>query len=92
MNVPSDPGISEVPMHRAVPLQRPAAATLASFARALRQRGLLARADLLPSIGDGWSETPDLWIAGNAVYEAHLRRVAMEQVLAMLRRDSPDEV
>ena len=91
MNVPQDPGINEVAMHRAVSLQRPAP-TLASFARALRQRGLLARADLLPSIGDGWNETPDLWIAGNAVYEAHLRRVAMEQVLATLRRDSPDEV
>jgi len=92
MNLPLDPGINDVAMHRTVALQRPAAPTLASLARALRQRGLLARADLLPSIGEGWSETPDLWIAGNAVYEAHLRRVAMEQVLATLRRDSIDEV
>jgi hypothetical protein len=91
MNGPLDPGIGEVALHRTMTGQRAAAPNLASFARALRQRGLLARVDSLPSIADGWTDAPDLWIAGNAIYEAHLRRVGMEQVLATLRRDGGEE-
>jgi hypothetical protein len=48
----------------------------------------LTRVDSLPSLSEGWADAPDLWVAGNAIYEAHLRRVGMEQVLATLRRDS----
>jgi hypothetical protein len=91
MNGPLDPAIGEAPLYRTMPAQRVTAPNLATFARALRQRGLLARVDSLPSISEGWSDVPDLWIAGNAIYEAHLRRVGMEQVFATLRRDS-DEV
>ena len=91
MNGPLDVGIGEVTPHGTRPGQRVPAPNLASFARALRQRGLLARVDALPGIADGWNDTPDLWIAGNATYEAHLRRVGMEQVFATLRRDGADE-
>lgn len=91
MNGPLDPAVSEVTRHRTLPAQRVAAPNLASFARALRQRGLLTRVDSLPSFSEGWAESPDLWIASNAIYEAHLRRVGMEQVLATLRRDSEDD-
>ena len=58
--------------------------------RALRQRGLLARFDALPAISEGWNDAPDLWITANAIYEAHLRRVGMEQVMATLRRDEAE--
>jgi hypothetical protein len=91
MNGPLDPGMGDVALHRTMPGPRAAAPNLASFARALRQRGLLARLDSLPSIADGWTDAPDLWLAGNAIYEAHLRRVGMEQVLATLRRESGDD-
>ena len=91
MNGPLDPAMGEVALHRTIPAQRAAAPNLASFARALRQRGLLARLDSLPSIADGWTDAPDLWIAGNAIYEAHLRRVGMEQVLAILRRENGED-
>ena len=90
MNGPLDPRMGDMALHRAMPAQRAAAANLASFARALRQRGLLARVEPLPSISEGWSEVPELWVASNAIYEAHLRRVAMEQVLTILRRDVDD--
>jgi len=91
MNGPLDPGMGDVALHRTMPGPHAAAPNLASFARALRQRGLLARIDSLPSIADGWTDAPDLWLAGNAIYEAHLRRVGMEQVLATLRRESGDD-
>ncbi len=90
MNGPLDSGIGETPLYRTIPVQRVATPNMASFARALRQRGLLARVDSIPSIGDGWSDVPDLWIAGNAIYESHLRRVGMELVFATLRRDSDE--
>ncbi|HEV7431501.1 MAG TPA: hypothetical protein VGN77_00555 [Steroidobacteraceae bacterium] len=88
MNGPLDSGTSDGALHRAIPAQRASAPNLASFARALRQRGLLARVDSLPSISEGWTDVPELWIASNAIYEAHLRRVGMEQALATLRSDS----
>ena len=56
-------------------LQRPPAlglVNLPSFARALRQRGLIE------------SES---WIPVLSIYEAHLRRQAMEQAFAALRGD-----
>ena len=84
--------MNDVAMHRALPTPRTPRPDLASFARALRQRGLITRVDSSPSVSANWSDTPDLWIAGNAIYEAHLRRVAMEQVLATLRRDSSEEI
>jgi len=91
MNGPHDPAMGEVASHRTIPGQRAATPNLASFARALRQRGLLARLDSLPSIAEGWTDAPDLWIAGNAIYEAHLRRVGMEEVLAILRRETGED-
>ena len=91
MNGPLDSGTSELALHMARPGQRVGLPDLASFARALRQRGLLARAETLPSIPEGWPDTQELWIARISVYEAHMRRVAMEQVLATLRRDGRDD-
>jgi hypothetical protein len=91
MNGPLDAGMNEAALRRAIPSPRSVPPDLASFARALRQRGLLARVDPLPSISDGWSDAPDLWIATNAIYESHLRRVGMEQVLATLRREGGDD-
>ena len=85
MNGPLDSNTNGLTARGLWPAQRVASPNLASFAKALRQRGLLARADAMPAAGPGWSEEPDLWISGNSVYEAHLRRVAMEQVLAALR-------
>jgi hypothetical protein len=51
---------------------------LPSFARALRQRGLMAQ---LEADGEGF------WIPALSVFEAHLRRRAMEQAFAILRGD-----
>jgi hypothetical protein len=51
-------------------------ASLPSFARALRQRGLIA-----PPGADG----DESWIPALSVFEAHLRRRAMEQAFATLR-------
>ncbi len=90
MNGPLDSGTTSLTPRALWPAQRVPAPTLASFAKALRQRGLLTRTEAIAPMGDGWSEVPDLWIAGNSVYESHLRRVAMEQVLATLRRDSEE--
>jgi hypothetical protein len=91
MNGPLDQGIGETALHGTPLERRKAAPTLASFARALRQRGLLSRVDSLPAVTEGWTDTPELWIASNATYEAHLRRVGMEQVLASLRRENGRE-
>jgi predicted amidohydrolase YtcJ len=52
---------------------------LPSFARALRQRGLMAQID-----ADG----DESWTPALSVFEAHLRRQAMEQAFASLRGDS----
>jgi hypothetical protein len=53
-------------------------AGLPSFARALRQRGLMAPVEL-----DG----DEAGIPTQSVFEAHLRRRAMEQAFATLRGD-----
>jgi hypothetical protein len=53
-------------------------ASLPSFARALRQRGLIA-----PVAANG----DEAWIPALSVFEAHLRRRAMEQAFASLRGD-----
>lgn len=58
-----------------------------SFASALRQRGLLARAVQSAGIDNERSAIAESWIAVAAVYEAHRNREAMEQVLAVLRGD-----
>jgi hypothetical protein len=91
MNGFLDSAPADLNLHSTLPGNRVAAPDLASFARALRQRGLLVRTETLPSISEGWADAPDLWIVGNAVYEAHMRRVAMEQVLETLRRDGRSE-
>ena len=91
MNGPLETGMNEAAVHGTVSHSRVPVPNLASFARALRQRGLLARFDALPAISEGWNDTPDLWITANAIYEAHLRRVGMEQVMATLRRDEPED-
>jgi hypothetical protein len=87
MNGPIDPTTVTVPPRLARAPRSAGAPNRASFARALRQRGLLALTELLPAVTDGWADTPRLWLAGMSVYEAHLRRVAMEQVFATLRGD-----
>ncbi len=91
MNGPLETAINETALHGTVSHHRLPAPDLASFARALRQRGLLARFDALPAISEGWNDAPDLWISANAIYEAHLRRVGMEQVMATLRRDELED-
>ena len=91
MNGPTEPAATGLTARALWPAQRVAAPSLASFAMALRQRGLLVRTEPTPAVGAGWSEVPDLWIAGNSIYEAHLRRVAMEEVLASLRRDGGEQ-
>jgi hypothetical protein len=87
MNGPLDSTVTGLTARGLWPAQRIASPNLASFAKALRQRGLLARAEAGAVSSHAWSEEPDLWIAGNSIYEAHLRRVAMEQVWATLRVD-----
>ena len=52
---------------------------LPSFARALRQRGLMAQFD---------ADSDEPWISTQSVFEAHLRRRAMEQAFASLRGDN----
>ena len=91
MNGPLDSGAGEMALHNPMLRTRAAVPDLASFARALRQRGLLARSETLPSVTGGWTDVPDLWLVGNAVYESHMRRVAMEQVFATLRRDAGED-
>jgi len=64
-----------------------------SFASALRQRGLLARAIQPAGINTERPASADSWIteasiAVTSIYEAHQRRLAMEQALAVLRGDA----
>ena len=91
MNGPLDSGAGELALRNPMLSARAPLPDLVSFARALRQRGLLARAETLASVTDGWADAPELWIAANSVYEAHMRRAAMEQVFAMLRREGRDD-
>ena len=91
MNGPLDSGAGELTLRTPMLGARAAVPDLVSFARALRQRGLLARTETVPPLSDGWADAPELWIATNSVYEAHMRRAAMEQVFATLRRDGRDD-
>lgn len=59
-------------------------AMLPSFARALRQRGLIEPT----ASGADELAMASRWIGVSAIFEAHLRRVAMEQAFAALRGDA----
>ena len=59
-----------------------------SFANALRQRGLLAKAAMPGSIAGAWAGASGTWLAVSSIYEAHLHRVLMEQALETLRGDA----
>jgi hypothetical protein len=59
-------------------------ATLPSFARALRQRGLIEP----PTPGANEAAIAGKWIGVSAIVDAHLRRQAMEQAFAALRGDA----
>ena len=59
-----------------------------SFANALRQRGLLAKAAMPDSMAGAWAGASGTWLAVSSIYEAHLRRVLMEQALETLRGDA----
>jgi len=59
-----------------------------SFARALRQRGLIGQ---IKTAGDWRANEPagaGKWIAVMSAFEAHLRRQAMEQAFAEMRGDA----
>ncbi len=59
-------------------------AALPSFARALRQRGLIQ-----PTVpGGDDAANANGWISVTAIFEAHLCRQAMEQAFAALRGDA----
>jgi len=61
-----------------------------SFARALGQRGLLSSFDAGSYVPAAGSAAGAFWLGMASIYESHLRRVAMEQVFAVLRdRNSP---
>ena len=66
----------------------PGLASPPSFARALRQRGLLARLDLNAAVALATAELPDQWQAVVSLFEAHLRRQAMEQAFSAMRDDA----
>ena len=91
------PSPTDIPMHNSTaqdtphlyvrPTRQPPAlglAMLPSFARALRQRGLI---ESTASGGDE-SAIASKWIGVSAIFEAHLRREAMEQAFAVLRGDA----
>ena len=63
-----------------------------SFARALRQRGLIAQIPMSGTwAGEGHHAVPEdepQWLAVLSVFELHLRRQAMEQAFADLRGDA----
>ena len=84
---------AEIPTHVRAKHQRPIGGARApsrpSFANALRQRGLLAKAMLPGSIAGAWSGASNTWLAVSSIYEAHLRRVLMEQAQETLRGDAP---
>ena len=89
MNNPVDTGFENSAARQVPPVGGPRLLKLPSFARALRQRGLMARATMPANILSGWVGTTESWIGVNAVYDSHLRRVAMEHAQAVLRGDTP---
>ena len=62
----------------------PGLAMLPSFARALRQRGLIEPS--APGVDE--AAIAGKWIGVSAIIEAHLRRQAMEQAFAVRRGDA----
>ncbi len=60
---------------------------LPSFARALRQRGLISHAQVANDLPVAQAEPAESWIRVQSVYEAHLQRRAMEQAFAAMRGD-----
>ena len=89
MNNPVDTGFENFATRQVPSVGGPRLLNLPSFARALRQRGLMARATVPANIMSGWVGTTESWIGVNAIYDTHLRRVAMEQAQAILRGDTP---
>ncbi len=80
--------ITPAPMFRALqPLPAMGMASPPSFARALRQRGLIAPAQVANDLPVAAPEAADSWIPALSLYEAHLQRQAMEQAFAALRGD-----
>ena len=78
------------------PTRRSAPPTLArsgptSFAHALGQRGLLAPTSLGTYAPSTAAAGAGLWLGMVSIYEAHLRRVAMEQAFAALRGEGTPE-
>jgi hypothetical protein len=81
--------------HKSGPVSQPARrlpslglARPPSFAWALRQRGLLVRPEVNAAVSLAAAEPPDQWQAVVSLFEAHLRRQAMEQAFSALRDDA----
>jgi len=77
LDLQNTPGVTPR-FSRCAPAMALGLAGLPSFARALRQRGLM------PTVEADGDES---WIPVLSVFEAHLRRRAMEQAFASLRGD-----
>ena len=88
MSTPREPESTERTAHRSAPAGDVRVPSRPSFANALRQRGLLAKAMLPGSMAGAWSGAPGTWLAVSSIYEAHLRRVVMEQAMETLRGDA----
>jgi len=88
MNSPVDAGFPVRRARRVLPVAGLPFPSRPSFASALRQRGLLARAIQSAGVDNDRSTIAESWIAVAAVCEAHRNREAMEQVLAVLRGDA----
>jgi hypothetical protein len=88
MSSPVDAGFQVRRSRRVLPVAGLPFANRPSFATALRQRGLLARAIQSVGIDNAHTTIADSWIAATAVFEAHRNREAMEQVLTVLRGDA----
>ena len=84
-----DSTIANLPARTVAPLAAPRPMNhLPSFARALRLRGLLARAEHPAGTRSGWPGNTESWLGVASAYETHLHRAAMEQAMAALRGDS----
>jgi hypothetical protein len=88
MSSPVDAGFPVRRSRRVLPVAGLPFANRPSFASALRQRGLMARAIQSAGIDHARSTIADSWIAVAAICEAHRNRQAMEQALAVLRGDA----
>lgn len=88
MSSPVDAGFQVRRARRVLPAAGLPFPSRPSFASALRQRGLLARAIQSAVVDGDRSGIADSWIAATAAFEAHRNREAMEQVLAVLRGDA----